>query len=71
MPEITVSRDELDRPVWREVGAFKKHKNPDGTYTISYREDVDPAKLKYRKPTRKAANAVDDDSSESADTDTA
>jgi hypothetical protein len=59
MGEITVSREELDRPIWREVGAYKKHQNADGTYTIFYREDVDPAKLKYRKP-RKVEAAPDD-----------
>jgi hypothetical protein len=63
MGEITVSRDELDRPIWREVGAYKKHKNPDGTYTISYRENVDPAKLKYHKP-RKVEPVEDEGTTE-------
>ncbi len=59
MPEITVNRNELDRPIWREVGAYAKHKNPDGSYTISYKADVDPSKLALRKP-RKANKVTDD-----------
>lgn len=63
MPKITVSRDDLDRPIWREVGAYAKHKNPDGTYTVSYKDEIDPAKLKHRKPRKgtEAETAADDD----------
>lgn len=67
MPEITVNRDELDRPIWKEVGAYKKTAHKDGTYTIFYSADVDPSKLVY-KPTRQtyAERKADDADSDAS-----